>query len=272
MHEKTFADYEREGWERNAADYDEVDLPVTKQAVDPLLASVGELQGRRVLEVASGTGYLAQATVARGATVVGVDVAAPMVALARQRTKDATFQEGAAEALPVEDASFDVVLCSFGLLHFAQPEQAIREAARALKPGGIYAFTIWYGPDRGSDFFGILLGSYQEYANMEVGLPPAPPMFALADPAIRTPMLQEAGFQDIQVQDLDIVWPLRGPETAFEVTLKGAVRTRLIYERQTPAVQEQIRQAMIAKVMPYIEEGKAGIPSPAVLVTAKKAQ
>jgi ubiquinone/menaquinone biosynthesis C-methylase UbiE len=270
FNEKTFADYEREGWERNAPDYDEIDLPVTRQAIAPLLDSVAELQGRHLLEVASGTGHLAQAAVVRGAKVVGIDVAKPMVDLARRRAKDAVFHKGAAEALPVEDASFDVVLCSFGLLHFAEPEQAIREAARVLKTGGTYAFTVWHAPDRGSDFFRILLSAYQEYANMEIGLPPAPPMFALADPAIRTPILQDAGFGEIQVRDLAIEWPLRGPETAFEFTLKGAVRTRLIYERQTPEVQQKIRQAMIIKVMPYIEEGRTGIPCPAVLVTAQK--
>ena len=154
MHEKTFAHYEREGWERNAADYDAIDFPATRQAIAPLLDSVGELHGRRVLELASGTGHLAEHAVARGATVVGVDVAANMVALAGQRVPDATFQEGDAEALPFENEHFDVVLCGFGLLHFTQPAQALREAARVLKPGGTCAFTVWYGRSRGTLFFG----------------------------------------------------------------------------------------------------------------------
>ena len=83
MNEKTFAQFEQEGWESNAADYDEIDLPATSQAFAPLLESVGNLHGRRVLEVASGTGHLAEQVVARGATVVGVDVAPSMVAQAR---------------------------------------------------------------------------------------------------------------------------------------------------------------------------------------------
>jgi ubiquinone/menaquinone biosynthesis C-methylase UbiE len=204
MHEKTFAHHEREGWERNAAEYDAIDLPATRQAILPLLDSVGALHGRHVLEVACGTGHLAEHAVACGATVVGIDVAAPMVALARQRVPTATFQEGDAEALPFENEHFDVVLCCFGLLHFTQPAQALRKAARVLKPGGTCAFTVWYGPEQGNAFFGLILGTYQVHANMEVGLPPAPPMFALADPAVHDPMLRQAGFGDLQTRDLAI--------------------------------------------------------------------
>ena len=101
-------------------------------------------------------------------------------------------------------------------------------------------------------------------------MPPAPPLFALADPAVRDPMLRQAGFEDIQTQDLAIGWPLRGPETAFEFILKGAVRIRMIYDRQTPQVQQRIREVLIAETVPYVRDGKAGIPCPAVLVTARK--
>ncbi len=270
MRDKAFSEFEREGWQRNAADYDAIDLPATRQAIAPLLDSVGNLHGRRVLDVASGTGHLAEHTVARGATVVGVDVAANMVKLARRRVPGAVFQEGDAEALPFEDEHFDVVLCCFGLLHFAQPVLALREAARILKPGGVCAFTVWCGPERGNAFFGLIIGAYQAHANMEVGLPPAPPMFALADSAVRDPMLRQAGFGDIQARDLAIVWPLRGPETVFEFVLKGAVRSRVLYERQVPQVQQKIREALVAGAMPYSRDGTGEIPCPAVLVTARK--
>jgi hypothetical protein len=90
MHDKTFSQYEREGWQRNAADYDAIDLPATRQAIAPLLDSVGDLHGRRMLEVASGTGHLAEHALARGATVIGVDVAGNMLELARQRVPGAT--------------------------------------------------------------------------------------------------------------------------------------------------------------------------------------
>ena len=94
MHVATFSQLERDGWQRNAADYDAIDLPATRQAFAPLLDSLGDLHGRHVLEVAFGTGHLAAEALARGATVVGVDVAPAMVALARQHVPGASFYEG----------------------------------------------------------------------------------------------------------------------------------------------------------------------------------
>lgn len=270
MHEATFSQLERDGWQRNAADYDVVDLPGTRQAFGPLLDSLGDLRGRHVLELAFGTGHLAAEALARGATVVGVDVAPAMVALARKRVPGATFHEGDAESLPFKDGEFDAVVCCFGLLHFAEPARALREAARVLKPGGIVSFTVWHSPQNGGELFKLILGTYEKLANMDVGLPPAPPLFALTDAEVRDPMLAQAGFRGVRTEDIAIAWPLRGPETIVEFVIKGAVRSRMIYERQTPEVQQQISEALATATKAYLQKGSSGIPSAALLVTARK--
>ena len=268
MQKGSFSELERAGWQRNASDYDTVDLPATHQAFAPLLDSLGGLRGRHVLEVASGTGHLAAEVLTRGASVVGIDVASKMVALARERFPRATFVEGDAEGLPFEDAQFDSVLCCFGLLHFAEPVKALREMARVLKPGGAVSFTVWCPPEQGGEFFGLILRTYESHANMQLDLPPAPPMFALADPNVRDPMLSEAGFGGIRAQRIPIVWPIHGPDTLFDFIVRGAVRTRMIYERQTPLVQKRIRDALAAATTPFLSLG--GIPAPALMVTTSK--
>jgi SAM-dependent methyltransferase len=80
--------------------------------------------------------------------------------------------------LPAEDACYDAALCSFGLLHLADPVAAIAEMHRVLRPEGRVALSHWCGPDL-SPFFRIVFGSLAAHADMTV-VPAAPPPFALS--------------------------------------------------------------------------------------------
>ena len=271
MAEMSFGEIERTGWNRRAADYADVMLPSTGQAIAPLLDSLGDLRGARLLEIASGTGHLAEAAMRRGATVTGIDVAANMVALARARVPGARFEAGDAEALRFEDGCFDAVACSFGLVHLERPSRGIEEAARVLAPGGRLAFTGWHAPGEGNAFLGLITDAYAAHADLDVGLPPASPLTLLSEAAARDPMLAAAGFTAIRARDLDIVWPVAGPETVIEFLEKGSVRSSMIYERQTPAVRQRIRDFLAAGTAPYLDAAEPGIPCPAGLVTAVKA-
>lgn len=267
---RTFTELEREGWDRNAPAYADIVLPATEQAFVPILDSFGDLRGKRVLELAAGTGHLAEAATARGAAVVGVDIAENMVALARKTAPRANFRVADAEALPFEDASFDAVMCCFGLLHMAHPDKAISEAARVLKSNGRFSFTVWLPPMSGGEFLAIIVQACEAHANMDLDLPAAPPMFLMADAAARDPLFTAAGFSDITENVIEIDWPIDNPDTALEFMNKGAVRTRLVYERQTPEAKEKIRGAVVGATNAYLSKGANVVPSPALLVTATK--
>ncbi len=270
MADKSFAEYERQGWDQNARAYDAIVLPGTGQAFDPLLDSLGDLNHARLLEVASGTGNLAGRAQARGALVTGLDAALGMVEIARQACPEGEFHQGDGQALPFAEASFDAVLCSFGLLHMSRPDKAIGEAARVLRAGGRYAFTVWQEPGKGNEFFGALLGTFEQLAEMDLDLPAAPPMFALADAAYRDPLLEEAGLSDIEARQIPIEWPLNDAATLVEFIAKGGVRTKMVMDGQTPETRQRIHQALIGHAERYLRAGKTTIPSPAVLVTATK--
>src|SRR5262245_3079716 len=135
---KSFKDYEQEGWSKNAPQYERVTLPLTSQAFEPILASFGNLRGKKLLDVCTGPGHLAGEAAARGALVDAVDFSEAMVREAKARFSGISFMEGDAEALPYDDVSFDAVACCFGLLHLPNPAQGVREAYRVLKPGGRY--------------------------------------------------------------------------------------------------------------------------------------
>ena len=99
--------------------------------------------GDAVLDVACGTGDLTQAFAkTRAARVVGLDFTAEMLDIARRKqhrtphSHKITYVRGDATALPQTDASFDVVSIAFGIRNVQQPERAIPEFARVLRPGG----------------------------------------------------------------------------------------------------------------------------------------
>lgn len=107
---------------------------------------------RRVLDVACGAGHTALAFATRVPEVVALDLTPTMLAqaeaLAEERgLENLTFQLGNAGSLPFPDAAFDVVTSRLAAHHFADPVRAVEEAARVLRPGGIFLLSDIMAPD-----------------------------------------------------------------------------------------------------------------------------
>jgi SAM-dependent methyltransferase len=136
---------------------------------DDLVAGVDPQPGESVLDVACGTGGVAERMARRGADVTGVDFAPALVETARQRADafglSIRYELGDAEALPAEDASFDVVVSAFG--HMFAPDQraAATELARVCRPGGRLGLACWKPEGGVADLF-RLVAAFQ---------PPPPP-------------------------------------------------------------------------------------------------
>lgn len=175
-----FRAFEHAGWESIPTQYHHSFSNLTPQAIGPLLDAVNVRSGLRVLDVATGPGYVAAAAAQRGASVVGLDFSAAMVAEARRHHRGVEFQEGDAEALPFPDSSFDAVVMNFGLLHLGRPEQALAEAHCVIRSGGKIGFTVWAGPEEARGF-GIVLRAIQKHGTMTVPLAPGPPFFRFSD-------------------------------------------------------------------------------------------
>ena len=103
--------------------------------------------GTKVLDVACGTGNLTLPAARTGAVVTGVDIAPNSVEQARANAKreglSIQFDEGDAEALPYDDASFDVVVTMFGAMFAPRPELVAAELKRVCRPGGVIAMANW---------------------------------------------------------------------------------------------------------------------------------
>lgn len=121
---------------------------VTLQIVGENLCEAVDLRStQRVLDVAAGNGNATIAAAHRFAEVVSTDYVPALLERGAERAKaerlPITFQQADAEALPFDDASFDVVLSTFGVMFTPDQEQAAREILRVCRPGGKIGLANW---------------------------------------------------------------------------------------------------------------------------------
>jgi ubiquinone/menaquinone biosynthesis C-methylase UbiE len=128
--------------------YDRYMVPLIFEPYARLVADrVVALAPRRILETAAGTGVVTEALhrASPEAEIVATDLNAPMLEQAARRLDVANvrFQPADAQALPFEDARFDLVVCQFGVMFFPDKVRANAEARRVLRQGGRYVLVIW---------------------------------------------------------------------------------------------------------------------------------
>ena len=266
---QSFKQFETEGWQRQTPNYDDLAGRMTMEAVAPLLEAVNARPEMRLLDVCCGPGYLTAEAAERGLSAVGIDITPAMVDLARARVPGPEFRVGDAEGLDFADGSFDAVACAFGLLHLAEPERAIAEAFRVLRPGGAYAFTVWDGPERG-EFFNTLMQAVLAHADKSVSLPPGPSLFQLADRASTSAALEHAGFRSVAIREVPITFHGAQPEDVWDFLEKSTIRAASVVRQQTPEVRARVKAGLLGAAGRYAGPGGVSIPSPALLFAARK--
>jgi SAM-dependent methyltransferase len=249
---------EAAGWDERANTYQRALLPVTRLITEPLLEAAAVGPGMRVLDVGSGPGDVAAAAAARGATVVGVDVANAMVALAQSRHPHVEFVYGDAERLQFADHSFDAVVANFAIPHLGRPEQAAAEFARVLSPGGKVALSTWDVP-AASRLPGAFFDAIGEVgAAPPPDLPTGPPFFRFADDAEFTRLLSDAGLVDVVVSTVAFTYHYAGD--LFDCLIDGTVRARWLVFGQPEETQARIRAALARITAGYASDNGLDLP------------
>jgi 2-polyprenyl-3-methyl-5-hydroxy-6-metoxy-1,4-benzoquinol methylase len=144
-------------WSSGGRDYEEI-IRGIYDGIDVTVAGLAPQPGERILDVATGTGITARACARRGAEVTGIDIAAGLLdaAHALSGSLPIDYRLGDAEALLFDDASFDAVVSTFGVMFVSRPEAAARELARVCRPGGRLALATWTPDGSVAEMFAVM--------------------------------------------------------------------------------------------------------------------
>ena len=199
--------------------------------------------GKKVLDVACGTGNQSLPAARSGATVTGVDIATNLLAQARQRAADENlkiqFDEGDAEQLPYGDAQFDVVLSMFGAMFAPRPEVVAKELQRVCRPEGLIAMANWT-PES-------FVGKSFQVSGKHVA-PPAnipPPVWWGREEVVRERFGSGVGLQ-MQKQIVLFDLPDTSPEDAVDFFRRYFGPTQVAFSRLDHEGQRRMRDDLIA--------------------------
>jgi SAM-dependent methyltransferase len=238
-----FTRFEAAGWDRVRDGYHRFFGPITARAADPLLDAARVGAGTRVLDVATGPGYLAARAAARGAAVVATDIAPEILALARALHPGIEFRPADAHRLSFADASFDAVVAGFLLPHLGDHQAAVAELARVLEPGGRMALSTWDAPERVAVLGAVVAAVAEAGAQPPPDLPPGPPFFRFSDDAALAALLRGAGLVDVEVATHAFTHRVASIDALWDGVIGGTVRTAALVNRQTPSMRQRIRAA-----------------------------
>ena len=162
-----------------------------------------------ILETAAGTGIVTRAlatALPRDVEIVATDLNQAMLDLAsgKLQAPNVRWQQADAQALPFDDASFDAVVCQFGVMFFPDKQAGFREALRVLKPGGRFLFNVWDSLDRNEVSRMVSEAAGKAFPNDPPRFVERVP-FGYFDPDRIRGEVQQAGFENVEIDVVEKV-------------------------------------------------------------------
>ncbi len=260
------------GWAAARDAFQTAAAPVSQWLVD----AIGPEPGQTVLELAAGpgdTGLLAAERIRPGGKLISTDGAVAMVEVAKARAEELGLAD-VVEARPMEvewidmeAATVDAVLCRWGYMLVPDPETALRETRRVLRPGGRVAFAVWATAEENPWSSGRRI---VDLGFLEASPPNTPGPFALGDPDLVRGLLYGAGWtDDIVIEPLDFVFTAADADAWWAQQLDCSLALKGLVAELSPADHYRLRDAVDADLEQYAEpDGSLRIPARTLVISA----
>jgi SAM-dependent methyltransferase len=216
-------------WEAHADLYRRDTMPVSSWMVE----AIGPQPGHTVLELAAGpgdTGFLAAELIQPGGTLICSDFVPEMLAAAQRRAEargipNVRFRQIDAQAIDQPAASLDGVLCRWGYMLVPDPDAALRETRRVLRPGGHMALAAWTTAEE-NKWSSQPVRELVERALVQPPDPTLPGQFSWAQPGEIPERLEAAGFVDYEVDAIEFSFRYESVEVWWQVIgeMSGTIR------------------------------------------------
>jgi hypothetical protein len=138
-----------------------------------------------------------------------------------------------------------------------------------LAPTGRFAYASWCEVEK-CIAFAMIYDAIRTHGSLDVGLPPGPNFFACGTPSFAREMLARAGFANVSMTEVPLVWRATSPDEFIDVISSGTVRAAATLKRQSAENLAKIRQYLRERIAPFAHDGGYRIPAPALVVSADK--
>lgn len=262
---------QRYGWDLAADRYDACWHASLSAAQAALLEKIGLRPGEQVLDVACGTGLVtlaAASLVGPAGRLTGTDISERMVARARKAAAEAgmanaSFERMDAESLQLPDGSFDVATCALGLMYLPDPEAALREIFRVLRPQGRVGLAVW-GARRACGWSSLF-----PIVDAQVRSEVCPLFFRLGEGEALAAACRDAGFTRVLSTRLRTSIHYNDADAACEAAFEAGP-VALAWSRFDTPTRESVRQSYLESLLHWREGKGYRVPGEFVVVTADR--
>ena len=236
---------------------------------EALLAALGVQPTDVVLDLAGGTGDVAEELAGRVARVISTDLSPAMVEAARRRgISNAEHRVMDMQAIDLPDDSVDAVVSRYGYMLVPDSALALRETRRVLRPGGSLAFATWAPAERNpwATAYGPLL---VERGLQEPPKPGEPGQFALGSPEVIEPLVKDAGFGEVVVEEVQVEYRFSDWQEYVRVITGLAATTRQLLETLDDAARAEVDAGARDRVERFRTNAGYVIPGVALVTSSR---